>query len=64
MRDEQELRVAWILWETLTDMAQSLWDRYEDGFVEIIIEEQELKKSQQAMEGNPWMGEPTLDPQR
>ena len=50
MRDQQELRVAWILWEMLTDITQSLWDRYEDGFVEIIIEEEESKERRQAMQ--------------
>lgn len=31
---------AWMLWNTLMDLAQDLWDCHEPSFVEFIIQEQ------------------------
>lgn len=39
MRDDhKEARNAWILWEKLNDLSDSLWARYESAFMEFMDE--------------------------
>jgi hypothetical protein len=41
MTRQQELRMAWTLWNVLTDVTQRLWDCYEDDFVTFCLEEED-----------------------
>lgn len=34
----EESERAWTLWNLLEDLQQQLWDRYEDEFLEFIIQ--------------------------
>ena len=38
MDSREELRTAWALWHILTDVTQTIWERYEDEFMRLCIE--------------------------
>ena len=40
MKDQTEAKVAWILWELFIEFSNLLWDRYEEQFLEFILNEQ------------------------
>ncbi|MDJ0842503.1 MAG: hypothetical protein QNK37_38745 [Acidobacteriota bacterium] len=37
---QQEVDTAWNLWNALNEHAETLWNRYEASFVDLIIAEQ------------------------
>ena len=37
---QTEINKAWALWNALQDYAQTLWDRYESPFIDLIQREQ------------------------
>lgn len=43
MSEEEELRIAWVIWNLIARLNDLIWDRYEDEFVKryIKIEVQE-----------------------
>lgn len=43
MRESQEVRVAWVIWNLLSHLNDRLWDRYEEEFLELTKPE-ELEK--------------------
>jgi len=49
MRDEDEVKVAWILWQVLVDFTNLLWDRYEKDFIDRCLDEEEQKEIERHM---------------
>lgn len=49
MKDEDEVRVAWILWQVLVDFTNLLWDRYEKDFIDRCLNEEEQKEIERHM---------------
>lgn len=43
MERTQETKIAWILWQLFLDIEEFLWQRYEDQFLDFIMEEQDKK---------------------
>ena len=43
MKESQEVRLAWVIWNLLSHLNDRLWDRYEEEFLELTIPE-ELEK--------------------
>jgi hypothetical protein len=41
MKDEKEIQTAWEMLNLIEKLDQILWDRYEDEFIEIDLQEQE-----------------------
>jgi hypothetical protein len=41
MKDEEEIQTAWEILNLIEKLDQLLWDRYEDDFIEIDLQEQE-----------------------
>jgi len=44
MKDSQEVRVAWVIWNLLFHLNDRLWDHYEKEFLELTGESEELVK--------------------
>ena len=40
MKDEKEIQTAWEMLNLIEKLDQLLWDRYEDDFIEIDLQEQ------------------------
>ena len=38
MTAEEELRMAWALWNMLSQLTEILWEKYESDFVDLCIE--------------------------
>jgi hypothetical protein len=50
MKDQTEAKLAWILWELFTDFNDLLWRRYEQQFLDFILNEQyPTQKSKQKL---------------
>ena len=49
MRDEDEVKVAWMLWQVLVDFTNLLWDRYEKDFIDRCLDEEEQKEIERHM---------------
>jgi len=47
MKDKTEAKCAWVLWELFTDFNNLLWDRYEEEFLEFILQEEDPTKKEQ-----------------
>jgi hypothetical protein len=43
MERTQEAKIPWILWQLFLDIEEFLWQRYEDQFLDFIMEEEEEK---------------------
>ena len=39
MKDEKEIQTAWEIWNLINKLSDLLWDRYEEGFLDILKEE-------------------------
>lgn len=35
MKDRQEVRIAWVIWNLLLHLNDRLWDYYEEEFIEL-----------------------------
>jgi hypothetical protein len=44
MKTEREIQTAWQIWISINQLNDLLWDRYEDEFIEINLQE-ELDKT-------------------
>jgi len=44
MRESQEVRVAWVIWNLLFHLNDRLWDHYEREFLELTGHPEELEK--------------------
>jgi hypothetical protein len=42
MKDPQEVKFAWLIWNLLYHLNDRLWDRYEQEFLELIGSPDEL----------------------
>ena len=38
-----EIQIAWEIWNLVNKLNDLLWDRYEEGFLEIYLKEEEQK---------------------
>jgi DNA polymerase IIIc chi subunit len=43
MKDENEVRIAWTLWNLIAKLNDLLWDRYENEFIEHHLKDEEEK---------------------
>jgi hypothetical protein len=50
MQNKDEAKLAWILWQVISDLNQLLWDLYEDHFLDFIMEERENKIDEQNLD--------------
>lgn len=44
MKESQEVRVAWVIWNLLSHLNDRLWDYYEKEFLELTGYPEELEK--------------------
>lgn len=44
MKESQEVRVAWVIWNLLSHLNDRLWDYYEKEFLELTGYPKELEK--------------------
>lgn len=44
MKEPQEIRIAWVIWNLLSHLNDRLWDRYEMEFLELTRHPEELEK--------------------
>jgi hypothetical protein len=42
-REEKEIQTAWEIWTLINRLDDLLWDRYEESFLQIYLEEEEEK---------------------
>jgi len=50
MQNKDEAKLAWILWQVISDLNQLLWDLYEDHFLDFIMEERDNKIDEQNLD--------------
>lgn len=50
---QQEIDKAWCLWNALFEYAQTLWDRYEPAFVDLIIQERDFDQVPPDLDQDP-----------
>jgi len=43
MKDQKEIQIALEIWNLINKLSDLLWDRYEEGFLEIYLKEEEDK---------------------
>jgi len=43
MKDQKEIQMALEIWNLINKLSDLLWDRYEKGFLEIYLNEEENK---------------------
>ena len=43
MKDQKEIQIALEIWTLINKLSDLLWDRYEEGFLEIYLKEEEDK---------------------
>jgi len=43
MKDQNEIQIALEIWNLINKLSDLLWDRYEKGFLEIYLKEEEDK---------------------
>jgi len=43
MKDQNEIQIALEIWNLINKLSDRLWDRYEKGFLEIYLKEEEDK---------------------
>ena len=44
MKETQEIRIAWLIWNLLSHLNDRLWDRYENEFLELTANPEELEE--------------------
>ena len=42
-REEKEIQTAWEIWNRINRLNDLLWERYEESFLQIYLEEEEEK---------------------
>ena len=43
MKDQKEIQIALEIWNLINKLSDLLWDRYDEGFLEIYLKEEEDK---------------------
>jgi hypothetical protein len=43
MKDQKEIQIAWEIYNLVNKLSTLLWDRYEEGFLEIYLKEEDDK---------------------
>ena len=43
MKDQKEIQIAWDIYNLVNELSKLLWDRYEEGFLEIYLREEDDK---------------------
>jgi hypothetical protein len=43
MKDQKEIQIALEIWGLINKLSDLLWDRYEEGFLDICLKEEEDK---------------------
>jgi hypothetical protein len=43
LKDPKEIQIAWEIWNLVNKLNDFLWDRYEEGFLEIYLKEEDHK---------------------
>jgi hypothetical protein len=43
MSNPMEIQIAWEIWNLVNKLSDILWHRYEEGFLEIYLEEEDNK---------------------
>lgn len=43
MKDQNEIQLAWEIWNLIDRLNTLIWDRYEDEFIETYLREEEKK---------------------
>ena len=43
MKDQKEIQIAWEIYNLVNKLSGLLWDRYEEGFLEIYLQEEDNK---------------------
>lgn len=44
MKDPQEVRIAWVIWNLIYHLNDRLWDHYEEEFLELSRDSEELEE--------------------
>lgn len=44
MKEPQEIRIAWLIWNLISHLNDRLWDRYENEFLELTAHPEELEE--------------------
>jgi hypothetical protein len=52
MRDENEIKIAWEIWNFLNSLNDMIRDSYEDHFIEFCLKEEERKYWEKPPEEN------------
>ena len=42
-REEKEIQTAWEIWNQINQLNDLLWERYEDSFLQIFLQEEDEK---------------------
>jgi hypothetical protein len=50
MRREAEVQAAWFFWNLLCEVSDQLFDRYQDEFMDLIMEEEEKRHMEKEYE--------------
>ena len=50
MRREGEVQAAWFFWNFLCEVSDQLFDRYQDEFMDLIMEEEEKRHMEREYE--------------
>jgi hypothetical protein len=43
MNNQNEIQIAWEIWNLINKLSDLLWIRYEEGFLEIYLQEEDNK---------------------
>jgi hypothetical protein len=41
MRDQKEIQLAWDVWNRINQLSDLLWDRYDEDFIKICLQEED-----------------------
>ena len=43
MKGKNEIKIAWIIWHWITELNDKIWTRYENEFIDLILQDEDLK---------------------
>ena len=41
MKDQKEIQLAWDIWNRINELSDLLWDRYDEEFTQICLQEED-----------------------
>lgn len=44
MKEPREIRIAWLIWNLISHLNDRLWDRYENEFLKLTANPEELEE--------------------